>query len=82
MEKDIERKIDVEFGHESSLAKKILEDFESEMELSPRISRCIVFLAKGSIEKLKNVIEEAKIDWRDVIMDAESEDFEFNQPFT
>ena len=52
MEKDIERKIDFDFGNASLEAKKLIGDFEDKMNLSPRVSRSIVFLAGGSLDKL------------------------------
>ena len=81
MEKDIEIKINSMFGVESTRAKKILKEFEKEQGLSPRISRCIVYLSEGSISKMQQAINDAKIDWRDIIMDAETVDFEYNEPF-
>ena len=81
MEIDIHKRITKDFGNESSTAISLLSAFEVRHKLSPRISRCIVHLSNGNIGKLKIVIENAEIDWRDVITAAESFDFEFNKPF-
>ena len=81
MEKDIKKRIEINFQKRASRAIKLLTKFESKNEeLSPRISRCIVHLAQGNIKELKKTIKLAETDWRDVI-DAESVDFEFNEPF-
>ena len=81
MEIDLHKRIAKDFGNESSIAVNLLSAFEVRYKLSPRISRCIIHLAKGDINKLKIVIENAETDWRDVITAAESFDFEFNRPF-
>lgn len=78
---DILERVNKDFSESSNQAIEILSLFEDDMKLSPRITRCIIHLANGDISKLKYWIEEAKIDWRDIIGQAESFDFEFKKPF-
>lgn len=40
---------------------------------SPRILRCIVFEANGNFDRFAGAVKLAKIDWRDLIMNAEYE---------
>ncbi len=54
---------------------------------SDRLSRCAVFLAKGSIAKLQAAVSLGKEDYRDLIMAAEYDSFhirlrDFNCPFS
>ena len=71
-----------------TLAKDIVDrikrDFDDEtfgralslLEASPwrgRVARCIVFLAKGSVQRLRELIEWTEIDERNVILKAEYE---------
>jgi len=81
LEKDIRDRIINDFGPNHKAAIQLVENFEAEEGLSPRISRCIVHLAKGDIAKLETAIKNAKYDWRDVIFWAESDPLEFNRPF-
>ena len=81
MEVDIKEKIVKDFGNKAPEAVNLIEFFEAKSKLSPRVSRCIVHLANGDISELKKTIREAEIDWRDVIVSAETVDFEFNKPF-
>ena len=81
MEKDIEEKIARDFGSNYLVAISLLEAFETDAGLSPRISRCIVYLAKGNLSELEVFIQNAKYDWRDVILRAETIPFEYNRPF-
>jgi len=80
MEPDIIERVKKEF-EKSETALKMLADFEVKNKLSPRISRCIVLMAKGNPEILKKAIEMAEFDWRDVIMCGEHFTFEGNEPF-
>jgi hypothetical protein len=80
MQEDIQNKIVTDFGPNHLTAIELVEKFEAEEELSPRITRCIVHLAKGDLTKLKSGIQRAKYDWRDVILSAEAKPFEFNNP--
>ncbi|MEM1002817.1 MAG: hypothetical protein AAGH46_09215 [Bacteroidota bacterium] len=81
METDIKVRIEKDFGDKSSKAIKLLDDFEHEFDLSPRVSRCIIHLSEGDINKLELNIELAQEDWRDIIDMAEEEQFEFKEPF-
>lgn len=81
MKPDIEERIKKDFDKEYLLAIDLLFVFEAEEGLNPRISRCIGHLAEGDISKSEAAIQNAKTDWRDVIREAESMPFEFNQPF-
>jgi hypothetical protein len=81
MKPDIKERIIRDFGPDQAAATALVESFEAEQKLSPRISRCVVDLAKGDLSKLENYIERAKYDWRDVIMWAETVPLEYNHPF-
>ena len=81
MEIDIINKIKNSFGVESEQAIEILDSFEKTQNLSPRVTRCIVVLADGRLDELKKRIDEAKIDWRDIIDQAEEEPFQYKTPF-
>ena len=81
MEKDIEKRIMHDFGTNASEAVILMEAFETKNKLSPRVSRCIIHLAEGDIDKLKNNIKVAECDWRDVIMWAEPVPLCYNKPF-
>ena len=81
MEKDIEKRILIDYGKKAKKVLKIIDEFESKMNLSPRVSRCILHLADGNEEKLNYFIKIAETDWRDIIGEAEIIDFEFNKPF-
>lgn len=51
---------------------QLLDEFRGENpELSNRVIRCIVFLARGSYEKFARAVELARLDWRDLIVEAE-----------
>ena len=80
MEPDIIKRIKKEF-EESEAVLKLLTDFENKNRLSPRITRCILLMAKGDLEILKKAIGMAEFDWRDVIMRGERFTFEGNKPF-
>ncbi|WP_340064648.1 hypothetical protein [Ascidiimonas aurantiaca] len=81
MEIDIKNKIEKDFGDKTSKAIKLLENFEKENDVSPRVSRCIIYLADGNIDKLKANIKTAEDDWRDIIDIAEESNFESNKAF-
>ena len=70
MENDIKKRIARDFGANHLVAIDLLEAFEAESGLSPRVSRCIDHLAKGDLVKLETYIQNAKYDWRDVICTA------------
>jgi hypothetical protein len=81
MKQDIKDRVMKDFGEQQATAIALIETFESEEKLSPRISRCIVYLAKGDLLKLETYIQTAKHDWRDVIYWAEVVPLEYNRPF-
>ena len=76
--------IQIEFQFDENY-KTVLEILETELSKndflnSNRIIRCIIFLSKNSVEKLKENISLAIIDWRDIILLAEYENNESNEP--
>ncbi|MTH14139.1 hypothetical protein [Flavobacterium sp. LC2016-01] len=70
---DIENRIKTDFGENSSEVFKILTAAVQKNDYlkTDRIIRCIVFLSERSIEKLKQSIETAILDPRDVLFWAE-----------
>ena len=53
---------------------------------SDRLKRCALFQAKGSLQKLKEMVDLGQLDYRDLIMAAEYDKFhtrlrDFNLPF-
>ena len=93
LSKDILDQIKVQFCENYKNVTEIfkIELSENDFLNSHRIIRCIIFLSENSIEKLKENINIAKIDWRDIILSAEYENNEknelilkrdFNKPFT
>ena len=64
---------DFETPEEAALALSVLSDFvDQNQELaSDRILRCIVFVAKGDLNRLEKAIDLAKEDSRDLIVWAE-----------
>lgn len=81
MEHDIKYRIEKDFGVESNRALELIDLFEEKNKLSPRVSRCLVYLSKGNLSILKSKIKEAEVDWRDIIYDAEEINFDSNNPF-
>jgi hypothetical protein len=82
MKTDIISKILRDFEHNDAMSViKLLNVFQKENGLSPRITRCIVALANGDMEKVIKFIKIAETDWRDVIVAAETYDYQFNEPF-
>ncbi len=70
---DIENRIKTDFGENSSEVFKILNASiqKNDHLKTDRIIRCILFLSERSIEKLKQSIEAAILDPRDVMFWAE-----------
>jgi hypothetical protein len=64
---------DFETPEEAALALSVLADFvDQNQELaSDRILRCIVFVAKGDLNRQEKAIDLAKKDYRDLIVWAE-----------
>ena len=79
---DILAQIAYQFGENYKIVIGILETELSESDIlnSSRIIRCIIYLSENSIEKLRENINSAKIDWRDIILWAEYENDEKNEP--
>ena len=79
---DILTQIVIQFGESYKTVIDILETELSENDFlnSYRIIRCIIFLSESSLDKLKENINSAKIDWRDIILWAEYEYNEKNEP--
>ncbi len=79
---DILNQIEIQFGKNYKNVLEILETELSENDFlnSNRIIRCIIFLSENNIEKLKENINLAKIDWCDIILWAEYENNERNEP--
>ena len=73
--RDIWGKVNRDFGtpEEAALALSVLADFvDQNQELaSDRLLRCIVFVAKGDLNRLEKAIDLAKEDYRDLIVWAE-----------
>jgi hypothetical protein len=89
---DILTQIEFQFGESYKAVIEILKTELSENNFlnSNRIVRCLIFLSENSVDKLKENINLAKIDWRDIILWAEYENNEknevifkrdFNKPF-
>jgi hypothetical protein len=70
---DIIKRIQIDFGKNSCEANTILIDAINKVDYlnTDRIIRCIIFLAKGDLTDLKNFIEKATFDTRDVMLWAE-----------
>ncbi|MEM9681212.1 MAG: hypothetical protein AAF901_12890 [Bacteroidota bacterium] len=81
MEADIVDRVKTDFRGQSNQALELLGAFELAYNLSSRVTRCIVVLSKGDISKLNDWINEAKVDWRDVIDEAEEKSFQYKTPF-
>jgi len=70
---DIIAKVRKDFPEDDGLmVLQLLSEFQkNNPDLSERILRCIVFLAKGSFEEFARAVELARVDWRDLIVQAE-----------
>ena len=70
---DIELRICKDFPEQNmqELVKNIFE--EMSIDEKDRVVRCILFLANGNLKRLRDFVELAKIDYRDVIMTGEYE---------
>ena len=88
---DIEVRIEEDFGEQSEQVRELLLSYLKTVDKeADRVLRCIVFLANGSLDTLKEMIAAAQVDYRDVIFWAEYEDHsskkpaqvrDFNKPF-
>ena len=75
LKEDILRKIHSDFGENANNAINVLNKAVEEITYheTDRVLRCIIFLAKGSIDELHKHIEVAELDARDVMFQAEYE---------
>lgn len=83
---DIEKKIDLEYGEQASKARTILENGLPSATTTPRVVRCVIALAEKSLEKLREMVNRAKDDSRDVMYWAEYDKSgehiaDYNKPF-
>jgi hypothetical protein len=88
MKTDIYQKIERDFGDDLKLAIEQIEilDARSKGLVGDRMLRAMVFLAKGNIERFKQVIELGRTDYRDVLWQAEydcgeEQLYDFNKTF-
>ncbi|MCB5973082.1 hypothetical protein LIT07_12075, partial [Flavobacterium psychrophilum] len=79
---DILTQIEFQFAKNHKKVLQILETELTENDFlnSNRIIRCIIFLSENSVEKLNENINSAKIDWRNIILWAEYENDQNNEP--
>lgn len=82
MKADIIKRVEKDLNGDAEEAIKILTSFEKTHNFGSRVTRCIVVLSKGDLVELRKWIEESKLDWRDVIVDAEEEPLQYRTPFT
>lgn len=70
---DILKRIDGDYGHSAKEAKSLISNrIKSHDHLDhPRIIRCAIFLAEGSISGLEDSLDIAQQDPRDVMLYAE-----------
>ncbi len=88
MKTDIYQKIELDFGGDLKSAIEQVEilDARSKGLIGDRMLRAMVFLAKGNIERFKQVIELGRTDYRDVLWQAEydcgeEQLYDFNKTF-
>jgi len=82
---DINKMIIADFGQNNyDLVSKSLSALCAQGPVY-RIVRCVLFLAQGNPKKLEHMIEQAQLDFRDVIYwaeyDAQGRTRDFNFPF-
>ena len=71
---DLERKIQAVFadGEDASLASEMLAAYEPlGSEDADRIRLAALYISGGSLDRLERAIDDARIDWRDVLVAAE-----------
>jgi hypothetical protein len=70
---DIQKKLELDFGPESSLAKDELEALyaQTNWRIGNRMVRAIVYVSNGDFESLKRSIKHATTDYKDVLWLAE-----------
>jgi hypothetical protein len=79
--KDIRERIEFDFGDKTSEAINIIEEAIAETEYlsQDRIIRCIIFLANKDLDKLRNSIQSAIEDPRNVMLWAEYKNLGINE---
>lgn len=71
---DIEKKVHDDAGEFAGEMLDLLAVFADKYpDLGDRILRCLVYLARGRIDRLGSAIQTAESDWRDTIVQAEYE---------
>ena len=87
MEADIEARVATDFAVEDrDNALGFLELLAAEEDGSPRILRCVLYLARGDLSLLVHYADRARSDCRDVFFWAEYDEMDqrirdFNRPF-
>ena len=73
MKTDIYQKLKVDFNKELDEAINIMEALDAQTKglISDRLLRAIIYLAKGNIHRLKEVIKLSQKDFRDILWQAE-----------
>lgn len=71
---DIERQVRFDAKDEAEAFLLRLHVFaEENPPPGDRVLRCVVYIARGKLDRLERAIQSAKLDWRDVIVSAEYE---------
>ncbi len=73
MKTDIYQKISQDFGNDCTDVVNIFNALDAETKgiMSDRLVRAIIYLSNGSLDSLVRQIKLARLDWRDVFMNAE-----------
>ncbi len=87
---DIDRYLRTQYSpHEVVEIISVFEDLhKADNAISARVLRCIIHLAEGSADRVRDLAEDAKTDYRDIILWAEYDQkgktrlHDFNKPFT
>ena len=79
--KDISKQIGSDFQDNADKAFDLVEMYlaKQKQEVS-RVLRCVIYLSKGDLKTLKEMINIAQTDYRDAIFWAEYIDLEENEP--
>ncbi len=65
---DISRAIERQYAGEQLSARRIVAEIE---RLGPRVVRCVIYLARGDLQRLRYYTQQALLDPRDVMHWAE-----------
>jgi hypothetical protein len=69
---DIDCRIPIEFGDQTAAARPILVRLaQAHVPELDRVLRCVLYLAEGKVERLAQMADAARSDYRDVIWWAE-----------